>query len=181
MAAKLLSSINKYGYKEMVPYIHECDAVRLDTFKTSKLAEYFAVDTSCVYKNGRVNPNHLFELFGSFSGHEASEVCEILLEHIARNLRFHVHRSTVCLEMQNTVLSDWVKHLTDGRMYCDELGLLSVSALYQRHTLVVTANKLWSTIEHPTPLNLLELLNECSVKLVYLGQLWFGELKQHPQ
>ena len=27
------------------------------------------------------------------------------------------------------------------------------------------------------PLNLLELLNECSVKLIYLGQLRFGELK----
>ena len=43
------------------------------------------------------------------------------------------------------------------------------------------ANKLWSTIEHPTPVNLLELLNECSVKLVYLGQLRFGELKTHPR
>ena len=66
-------------------------------------------------------------------------------------------------------------------MYCDELGLLSLSALYQWHTLVLTANKLWSTIEHPTLVNLLELLNECSVKLVYLGQLRFGELKSHPR
>ena len=36
---------------------------------------------------------------------------------------------------------------------------------------------MWSTIEHSSPLNLLELLNECSVKLVYLRQLRFGELK----
>ena len=32
-------------------------------------------------------------------------------------------------------------------MYCDELGLLSLSALYHRHVLVLTSNKLWSTIE----------------------------------
>ena len=36
---------------------------------------------------------------------------------------------------------------------------------------------MWSTIEHSSLLNLLELLNECSVKLIYLGQLHFGELK----
>ena len=36
---------------------------------------------------------------------------------------------------------------------------------------------MWSTIEHSSPLNLLELLNESSVKLIYLGQLCFSELK----
>ena len=165
----------------MVLYIHEYDAVGLNMFKTSKLLEYFAVDTSHAYKNGRANPNHLFELFGFFSGHEAIEVYEILLEHIARNLDFHLHCSTVCLEMRNMVFSDWVKQLADGRIYCVEIGLLFLSTLYHRHTLVVISNKLWLTIVHPAPLNLLELLNECSVKLVYLGQLWFGELKQHPR
>ena len=137
----------------MVPYIYECDAVGLDTFKSSKLGQLFAVDTSCTFKNGRANPSHLFEIFGHFSGHEAMEVCEVLLEHIARNLNFHVKHSIVCLEMQNTSFSNGVDHLADGRMYCDELGLLSLSALYRWHTLVVMAKKLWSTIEHPTPVN----------------------------
>ena len=65
-------------------------------------------------------------------------------------------------------------------MYCDELGILSLSHMYKCHTLVVTMNKMWSTIKHSSPLNLLELLNECSVKLIYLGQLRFGELKPRP-
>ena len=155
----------------MVPYINEHDAIGLDTFKTLKLAQVFAVDTSHAYKNGRANPSHLFEIFGHFSGHDAMEVREVLLEHIARNLNFHVKCSTVCLEMGNTCFPDWVKKLADGRMNCDELRLLSLSALYHRHMLVITSNKLWLTIEHSNPLNLLELLNECSVKLVYLGHL----------
>ena len=90
----------------MVPYINECHAVGLDTFKTSKLSQIFAVDTCRAYKNGRVNPSHRFELFRSFSGNEAIGVREVLLEHIARNLSFHLEHSTVCLEMQNTVFSD---------------------------------------------------------------------------
>ena len=82
---------------------------------------------------------------------------------------------------------DYIVHLTKskplgaGKKQFSVTGLLSLSALYRRHTLVVTANKLWSTIEYPTPVNLLELLNECSVKLVYLGQLRFGELKPYPR
>ena len=162
----------------MVPHINERDAVGLETFKSSKLGQLFAVDTSRTYKNGRANPGHLFEIFSS---HDAMEVRELMLEHIAKNLDFHASHSIVCLEMRNTRFTNWVDRIADGRMYCDELGLLSLSALYRRHTLVVTANKLWSTIEHPTPVNLLELLNECSVKLVYLGQLRFGELKTHPR
>ena len=121
IAAELLSNIMKYGYKKMVRYINERDAIGLDTFKTSKLSRYFAVDTSHAYKNGRANPSHLFKLFGSFRGHEAIEVCEVLFEHIARNLNFHLEHSTVCLEMWNTVFSDWTKQLAGDRMYCDKL------------------------------------------------------------
>ena len=80
IAAELLSNITMYGYKEMVPFINECDAISLD--KTTKLAQVFRVDTSRAYKNGRVNPSHLFEIFGNFSGHDAVEVCELLLEHM---------------------------------------------------------------------------------------------------
>ena len=65
-------------------------------------------------------------------------------------------------------------------MHCDELGILSLSHMYKHHTLVVRVNKMWSTIEHSSPLNLLELLIECSVQLIYLGQLHFGELKLQP-
>ena len=90
----------------MVSFISEHDAVGLDTFKMSKLSQIFAVDTSRAYKKGRANPSHLFEIFRSYSGHDAAELHEILLEHITRNLKFHVECSTVCLEMQNTVFSD---------------------------------------------------------------------------
>ena len=40
-----------------------------------------------------------------------------------------------------------------------------------------TSTKLWSTVESNDPLSLLQLLNECSVKLVYLGDLEFGTLR----
>ena len=177
IAGELLANDSPYRYKEMLPFIHENDAVRVETYKNSKLSEYFRVDTSRAFKNGRANPQHLFELFGEFSSHEPNNMRILMLKSIAKNLRFHQRRSLVILEMRNTNFDVWVDQMGNNHRYCDELGLLTLCSLYHRHAMVLMANKLWSTIEHNQPLNLLELLNECSVKLVYLIHLRFGELK----
>ena len=135
------------------------------------------LNTSHAFKNGCANPNHIFKLFGDFGGHDASQVRLLLLKHIARHPCFYMRCGTVCLEMHNISFKQWLNCLADDSMYCDELGILSLCNMYRWHTMVVTVNKMWSTIEHSLPLNLFKLLNECSVKLVYLGQLCFGELK----
>ena len=180
MAEELLASVSRFGYKQMVPFINERDAISLDTFKTTKLAECFIIDTSRAFVNGRANPNHIYDLFGDFARYTATQVRLLLLKHIARDPGFHMRWGTVCLEMRNISFERWLNRFADDWMYCDELGILSLSHMYRCHTLVVTVNKMWSTIEHSSPLNLLELLNECSVKLIYLGQLHFGELKPWP-
>ena len=177
MAEELLSMVSRFGYKQIVPFINERDAVSLDTFRTTKLAECFTIDTSRAFVNGRANSNHIYELFGDLAGYTATQVRLLLLKHMAEDPGFHMRRGVVCLEMRNISFERWLNRVADDRMYCDELGLLSLSHMCRRHTLVITENKMWSTIEHPTPLNVLELLNECSIKLVYLGQLRFGELK----
>ena len=129
--------------------------------------------------NGYANPNHIYDLFGDFARYTATQVRLLLLKHIARDPGFHMGRGTMCLEMRNISFEQWLHRVADDRMYCNKLGILSLSHVYRRHTLVVTVNKMWSTIEHSSLLNL-ELLNECSVKLIYLGQLHFGELKSRP-
>ena len=159
MAVAILTSVSKYGYKEMVPFINKRDAFNLDTFKSTKLAECFTINTSQAFVNGHANANHIYELFGDFAGHDATQV------------------RLLPLDMHNVSFERWLNRVADDRMYCDDLGILSLSSMYRCHSMVVTVNKMWSTIEHSSPLNLLELLNECSVKLIYLGQLRFGELK----
>ena len=53
--------------------------------------------------------------------------------------------------------------------------------LYQRHCVVLTQNKLWSTIQADAPMNLLDLLKECSIRLIYLGNQRFGVLTWRPR
>ena len=46
---------------------------------------------------------------------------------------------------------------------------------------MVTKNKFWSTIETKEPLSIINLMKECSVRLLYLGNLKFGTLHWQPR
>ena len=74
----------------------------------------------------------------------------------------------------------WIESIGDENVFCDELALMGLCALYNRHCLVVTKNKLWSTIETTQPVGVMELLKRCHVKLIFLGQLKFGVLQWNP-
>ena len=164
-----------------VAKINECDAVMPDNFKNSRWVNYFTVDSSNIAKTGRANPNHVFDTFGSFSGHTGTEVWVKLLENIAANMSFYERRSVICLQMRSMNLETWVETITNKLVYCDKLGLMGLFYMYHRHCVVLTQNKLWSTVQADKPLNLLDLLNICSVCLIYLGNLHFGVLTWQPR
>ena len=180
LAAELLHKISPMPYKTYVAKINECDAVTPDNFKNSRWANYFTVDSSNIVKNGLANPNYVFDIFGSFSGHMGTEVHVKLLENIAADMSFYERRSAVCLQMRSMNLETWVETITNELVYCDELGLMGLCYMYHRHCVVLTQNKLWSTVQADKPLNLLDLLNICSVCLIYLGNLHFGVLTWRP-
>ena len=89
----------------------------------------------------KVNPDHVYEMFGSFNGLSAHDVRMSLLEYASENIDFFECRSTICLPMCGIGIDTWVDIVSDHRMCCDELALLGLSAMYQRHCLVVTKNK----------------------------------------
>ena len=75
---------------------------------------------------------------------------------------FVLKRSTVCLSMRSMDIDTWIDHINGGKS-CDELASLILSAMYHRHSLVVTKNKTWCSIESPTPMNLLQAMSACTV------------------
>ena len=95
-------------------------------------------------------------------------------------MSFYERRSTVCLQMRTMNLETWVETITKESVYCDELGLMGLCYMYHRHCVLLTQNKLWSTVQADKPLNVLDLLNICSVHLIYLGNLRFGVLTWRP-
>ena len=180
LAAELLHKISPMPYKTYVAKINECDAVMPENFKNSRQVNYFTIDSSNVVKSGCANPNHVFDIFGSFSGHTGTEVNVKLLENIAANMSFYERRSAICLQMRSMNLETWVETITNELVYCDKLCLMGLCYMYHQHCVVLTQNKLWSTVQADKPLNLLDLLNICSVCLIYLGNLHFGVLTWRP-
>ena len=139
------------------------------------------MDTSQTFKNGKINPDHVYELFGSFNGLSAEDVRMNLLGYVGDNIDFFECRSTVCLAMWGIGLNTCVDTIYDNCMCCDQLALLGLSAMYQRHCLVVTKDKFWSTIETKEPLSIIALMRECTVRLLYLGNLKFVTLHWKPR
>ena len=180
MSAKLMDKMNPYGYKKFCAVISECDSITLDFYKASKWVNYFTLETSLTFKNGKVNPDHVYELFSSFNGLSTQEARMHLLEYVYDNIDFFKCRSSVCLPMHGIGLNTWIDMVDDNRIYCDELALLGLNAMYQRHCLVVTKNKFWSTIETKKPLSIINLMKECTVRLLYLGNMKFGTLHWQP-
>ena len=115
-------------------------------------------------------------LFGQLSGNSLSNVRFLLLTDIAADVEFYQRTSFVCLEIRNTLFNQWINNLSKDEMYADELTLFLLSWLYKQHTVVITKNKLWSTLHSNSPVSKEALLDVCSIKLVYLGQIPFGIL-----
>ena len=182
LVEELLQVVSPMPYKTFVTNINEReDALSPDTFKNSRWANYFAVDTSQLVTNGRANPSHVYDLFGSFSGNNGSEVRVKLLQHIIDELNFYEIRSRVCLQAHSIDFETWVETISKEHCYCDELALIGLCHLYHCHCVVLTSNKMWSTIQANHPMKLLEVLNECTVRLIYLGNLRFGVLTWKPR
>ena len=181
MSAELMHKMNPYGYKKFCTVISEWDSISLDFYKASKWVNYLTLDTSLTFKNGKVNPDHVYELFGSFNGLGTQEVRNHLLEYVYDNIEFFECRSTVCLAMRGMGMNTCIDMVEDNHICCDELELLGLSTMYQRHCLVVTKNKFWSTIETKEPLSIINLMKECTVRLLYLGNMKFGTLCWHPR
>ena len=60
--------VSGLGYKSMIPVLNKGDYISEENFKHSELGGYFVIDRVSVYRNGKPNPDHLYELFGKLSG-----------------------------------------------------------------------------------------------------------------
>ena len=113
LTEELVQKIQPRPYKKYVAKLREQDAVTGENYKNSKWANYFTVDALNTVRNGRANPNHLFELFGSFSGHSGTEVRIHLLKNIASDTSFYKECCATCLQSKDITFEVWVEQLAD--------------------------------------------------------------------
>ena len=62
----------------------------------------------------------------------------------------------------------------------DVLLLYGLARTFQRHVVVLCADRCWSTVGTDDPINSTRLMDICHMKLVYVGNNMFGDLDERP-
>ena len=82
------------------------------------------------------------------------------------------------MKQKGVSLSDWAESMRNPKQPRDELCLYLLCRMYCKHTLFHLKHHWWSTIQHALPGDLNEILEQCHLKLVFICEWVFGEVKQ---
>ena len=183
LAEELMDAINRQQRNAHPAYISESDAVNVSDFTRMELAEHYAVDTINLYWPGRVNKNHVFEIYSEFLPHgDAGKTRCDMINFVSNNKERYAMDGHIVLKMHETNLNQWACNMTYFENGADELAVYALSDLTNTHTAVITNNRPWTTL-HPDVVikDVYHLLEICDVNLLYLGNQKFGRLRPRPK
>ena len=186
IAEELLGNIpmlNAFQLHALVPYLSPEDATTIDDFEQSELAEDYYVETINLRYGKLENKNHLFDVFSKYCGYDDSTYTRLdMLTFVAENTTRYEWNAHVLLKMHGTNLDGWVKTMTDCLNRGDELAIYALCDMLKRHAFVFTRTKPWTTVDGSIgSLTVPELCMMCDVRLIYLGNNKFGEIKCKPE
>ena len=74
-------------------------------------------------------------------------------------------------------LDTWLSNIDSNSTLGDEFALFALCQMYTRHALIVTSNRIWTSVHPKHDLDDHELRRKCDLHLIYLGGDAFGILK----
>ena len=145
---ELLHAIRLCDYCEYVTKLHKHEHFcPPKEFRESPYSQYYDLDTKICYIDRCINQNHVYDLFGDYSGLEAHKVKQFMLDEISKNYNWYSSHGRVILNFTNRDLSGWLEyHGKSNNVHADEICVYSLSHLYDRHTVIFNKNHPWCTI-----------------------------------
>ena len=180
IAKELFQTIKICDYCEYITKLHKQDIMSLKEFRDSPLHAMYELDISACYIQRRIKSNHVYDMFGDFSGTDTATVKASMLDEIATNFNWYQSRGRVALNFMNCDLAGWIEqHQLDKSTRADEISLYALSHMYDRHIVVLNKNRPWCTIWWTGDLNESDFPKSCKVHLLYIGVNMFTPLKPH--
>ena len=178
---ELWQNINAIGFKKLISALPKEAGIDGRLFKKTKLAKNFTLDTTRWLDGSWMNPNAMFELFGTFSDETSEEVRSKMLDILGASSEngFHVEFYDQCfiaLHMAGIELLDWMSEMRKPDTPGDEIMLFELCKNYNRHCMVYTRGNIWSTVSTETPIPEEQLSELCPIKLLYIEPGVYGEL-----
>ena len=184
MSEELINAMYIKPYTGMIPYLSPSSALTVSDFENCPLFKDHWLDLplECSHRKGRKkrDPNRVFEAFGSYSDHAADEVHEEMLSAISNDFNYYQTVAWLILQLRKTTLSDWCQVMRAVTTPADELAIFALSKLYNRHSVVYTKDKTWSTIGTSTPMNEKDVYQQCDLKFILMGKDHYVQLIKKP-
>ena len=179
MAKELLSLVSPYSYSDNISKINPSDVVLPPAWPMMPMSTDYWIDTSYCYtdKNLR-NPNCLFDMFSRYSGELPIDVRNDVLDSILEENLFFESVGRNFMKEVCTHLNLWVKEMRDPLSYGDEMLLYALSRRYNRHVLVHTTGKTWSTVSNHEHMSDEQLSEICHLHLIYVGMGLYGIVRK---
>ena len=152
----------------------------LHKFQQSNLSNDYWIDTKYCFDQGCVNKEMLFEFFGSFSSDNTLMVCANMISEVKAYQDWYECTAFILNIMKSLSLDSWLNIMKYEGIKGDEISLHALAQIYQRHVMVHTKSKLWTTVKLDTNITEEKLHDICDVHLLYLGNDIYARLKKKP-
>ena len=126
------------------------------------------------------NPDQLFDMFGSLNNNDPLNLRFDMISRIKHECNYYETVSKDHLKRIGLNIHQWLSLMESPSVYRDKLMLFALAQMFHRHDVVFTRYKCWSTIGLDDFITGECLLKICDLKLLYIGQHMFAELKQKP-
>ena len=158
LTEELFNTMQLNKYKETVEAIMPGSGLPGSMFEGSIHTANYELDTRLTYKVNKwkqgkttktrkvINPNVMFTAFGVFCDKSPGAIRKHLCEWINDNLELFKRQCFMGMACKDIDFDDWFTNMKRNDTVCDEFGLSGLCQAFQRHALVVTSNKIWTTI-----------------------------------
>ena len=161
LTEELFQATRLNQYCELMKAIHPGEGISEDMFPSSVHGSKFEIDNRLTYKVNTnrkrkttktkkvINPNIMFTMFTAFGEKSPGELRKDMVDWIECNkesFKTHVFMAMTAKDME---FDTWFNSVRSNDFIGDEFCLSALCQMCQRHAMVVTSNKIWTTI----PLN----------------------------
>ena len=189
LTEELFQATRLNQYSELMKAIHPGEGISEDMFPSSVHGSKFEIDNRLTYKvttsrkrkttksKKVINPNLMFTLFTAFGEKSPGELRKDMVDWIEENkekFKTHVFMAMTAKDLE---FDSWFKSVRSNDFIGDEFCLSALCQMCQRHAMVVTSCKIWTTIPTNFNKNDDEIRRLCDVHMLYVCRDTYTILK----
>ena len=176
-------------YKDSIQAIHLGEGISEKMFPSSVHGAKFEVDNRLTYKVNKVrkgktmktkkviNLNLMFTVFTAFRERSPGEVRKDMIDWIESNRESFKLHTFMGMASRDMNCDTWINNVKSNDYIGDEFCLSALCQMCQRHALVVTSVKVWTTIPTSFQKTDDEIRRLCDIHLLYVCKDTYSVLK----